>query len=144
MACFHRAVVCCMTVALLSFMPLHLAKAINVTLDYAYDSSNFFGSGNPDGAVAGAQARAALEDAADFFSDILTDTFSRIETPDPFVGQYSTLTWTWSLTFNNPGGSGIITLTDPTILEDEYRIYVGAERSLRFDPCLSRVLTGTR
>ena len=43
-------------------------RAINIEIDYTYDTSNFFGSGNPQGAAAGAQAKAALEAAASYFS----------------------------------------------------------------------------
>ena len=41
--------------------------AINIVIDYTYDTNNFFGSGNPQGAAAGAQARAALEAAASYY-----------------------------------------------------------------------------
>ena len=57
------------------------ARAIDIDLDYSYDTTNFFGAGNPSGAVAGQQARDALEAAADYFSDILTDSFTGISTP---------------------------------------------------------------
>ena len=67
-----------------AFAPTH---AINVVIDYSYDTGNFFGSGNPQGAAGGAQARATLEFAADFFSDVLADTFSTIETPPTFYSQ---------------------------------------------------------
>ncbi len=108
--------------------PLPLS-AINITLDYQYDTNNFFGAGNPDGATAGAEARATLEAVADFYSGILTDTFSSIQTPPPFVGQLDTQTWEWSAIFSNPQTGASITLVDETIASDEYRIYVGA-RSL--------------
>ena len=43
------------------------------SIDYTYDlpasgGTNFFGSGNPQGATGGAQAKAALEAAANFYS----------------------------------------------------------------------------
>ena len=57
------------------------AAAINLQIDYTYDTTNFFGSGNPQGAAAGVQAKAALEAAASFYSTILTDSFSAIQTP---------------------------------------------------------------
>ena len=98
-------------------------QAIEVVLDYTYDSSAFF---NP-ATTSGQQARAAVQAAADFYTEILEDTFSAIETPDPYVGQVSTQTWTWDLTFSNPSGSGQVTLTDQSIAADEYRVYVGAQ-----------------
>src|SRR4051794_3638756 len=78
--------------------------AINIQIDYTYDSSNFFGSGNPSGATAGAQARGALEAAASYFSAILTDSFSPIQTPAPLHSSQGTGVWTWHWTenFNNP------------------------------------------
>jgi len=106
-------------------------QAINITLDYQYDTNNFFGAGNPDGATAGAEAMATLEAVADYYSGILTDTFSTIQTPAPFgPGQFGgTAVWQWSLNFNDPQTGSSTTLYDETIAADEYRIYVGA-RSL--------------
>jgi hypothetical protein len=110
------------------FAMCHSARAINIELDYTYDTNGFFGSGNPDGAAAGAQARATLEAAATYFSEITTDTFSTISTPAPlssnvFNGVY---TWSWNLNFDHPGLATPVTITDPTIAADEYRIYAGA------------------
>ncbi len=108
-----------------------LTKAITITLDYSYDTSNFFGAGNPDGAAAGTQARNSLEAAADFLSTILTDSFSSIQTPADFNSSVfnGVVTWQWQLNFTNPFTGGTTTLYDETIAADEYRIYVGA-RSL--------------
>ncbi|MCA9231974.1 MAG: matrixin family metalloprotease, partial [Planctomycetales bacterium] len=117
--CLLGALFCC---------PVSL-RAVNITIDYQYDTNNFFGAGNPSGAIAGAQAKAALEAAASFYSGILTDTFSAIQTPAPYLGDLDTQTWEWSAVFNNPQTGGNVTLVDETIAADEYRIYVGA-RSL--------------
>jgi len=105
--------------------------AINVSVDYTYDTSDFFGAGNPDGAMAGAMARNSLEAAAGYYSEILTDTFSSIHTPATFYsGTFAgVFTWQWQLDFPNPYTGVTTTLYDQTIAEDEYRIYVGA-RSL--------------
>src|SRR3954464_6374687 len=86
------------------FLTGAFASAINVRIDYSYDSTNFFGSGNPQGASAGAQAKAALEAAANFYSTILTDSLSVIQTPpafhsSTFDGQAA---WHWTENFNNP------------------------------------------
>jgi hypothetical protein len=53
-------------------------RAVNIVLDYTYDTTNFFGAGNPSGAGAGAQANAAIQTVASFYSGILTDTLSSI------------------------------------------------------------------
>ena len=64
------------------------AAAITIQVNYTYDTGNFFGNGNPSGATAGAQAKAALEAAASFYSAILTDSFSVIQTPAPFHSSF--------------------------------------------------------
>src|SRR5205085_8096932 len=106
------------------------AAAINVTIDYTYDTANFFGSGNPQGATAGAQAKAALEAAASFYSGILTDSLSIIQTPQPLIGsQGGVWTWQWTENFNNPTTNAATVVTNPTVPANQYVIYVGA-RSL--------------
>lgn len=104
------------------------ARAINVNIDYTYDTNNFFGSGNPSGAAAGLLARDALEAAASFYSEILTDTFSEISTPAPFSSSTfnGVATWTWNLNFSHPTTGGNVSLVDQSIGADEYRIYAGA------------------
>lgn len=106
------------------------AQAINITLDYTYDTSNFFGAGNPSGATAGAQAKAALEAAAGFYSTILTDTFSAIEVPANFQSSFGGVaTFSWTPSFSDPatGATGQAPLQ--SVAADEYRIFAGA-RSL--------------
>ncbi|MEZ6193895.1 MAG: matrixin family metalloprotease [Phycisphaerales bacterium] len=104
------------------------ANAVNIVIDYSYDTTNFFGAGNPDGALAGQQARDAIEAAADYFSDITNDTFSGISTPAPFYSQVFSgqVTWEWTLNFSHPATGANVVLTDQTIQPDEYLIYVGA------------------
>jgi len=104
------------------------AHAVNLTLDYTYDTSNFFGAGNPSGPAAGAEAKAALEAAAGYFSTILTDTFSSIQTPPNFSSsQFDGVAfWEWSLNFSHPGTGGAVTLQNLSIPANEYRIYAGA------------------
>lgn len=127
-AVLRKAAVRLLTTGLLSagflFVASGSAGAIDIALDYSYDTYGFFDSGNSDGA----KARAALEAAATYFSDILTDTFSAIDTPAPFASNTfgGVATWTWNLNFNHPGTGATVTLTDPPIAADEYRIYAGA------------------
>src|SRR4051794_28205501 len=80
------------------------AVAINIQIDYSYDAAAFFGSGNPQGASGGAQAVAALEAAASFYSAILTDSFSSIQTPPPFHSNTfdGQVFWQWTENFTNP------------------------------------------
>ncbi len=103
-------------------------QAFEISIDYAHDATDFFGAGNPDGAVAGSQARLALEAAADYFSATLDDNFSSIEPPAPFSSSVSdgVATWQWSLHFNDPTTGAQTTLVDQTFAAGEYRIYAGA------------------
>jgi hypothetical protein len=114
----------------------HPAAAITLSVDYTYDlpgngGSNFFGSGNPQGATAGAQAKAALDAAANYYSTILTDSFSVIQTPAQFhSSQFDGVwTWQWKEMFNSPGTNSAVVVTDPTVAVDQYVIYASA-RSL--------------
>jgi hypothetical protein len=104
------------------------AAAITIQVDYTYDTTNFFGSGNPQGAAAGTQAHAAMDAAATYFSNILNDTFSAIQTPPPYHSSVSdgVVTWTWQENFANPTTGSQVTVNDPTIPADRYVIYAGA------------------
>jgi hypothetical protein len=101
------------------------SSAINIQLDYTYDTNNFF--------AAGSQARATLEAVASFYSGILEDTFSEITIPAPFTSslppQYNpgTATWEWSMIIDNPSASGEVTIINPTLGADQYRLFVGAK-----------------
>lgn len=114
--------------ALLAALP---AAAVDLVIDYSYDTQNFFGAGNPDGAAAGLQARARLEEAADFFSAILDDSLDPISTPDPYSSSVfnGVVSWEWRSLFTHPGTGAQLTLTNPSVGQDEYRIYAGG-RSL--------------
>src|SRR6185503_4922954 len=105
------------------------AQAITLQVDYTYDTSNFFGAGNPQGALAGAQAKASLEAAANYFSSILTDSFSSIQTPAPlhstFPGSTGLVTWTWNESFSNPTTGADVLVNDPTVPANKYIIYAG-------------------
>jgi len=103
------------------------APAINVTIDYTYDTSNFFGSGNPDGQASGTRARLALEAAADYFSEILDDTFTGFTLPSRVNSSVEDAYFEWSVTLGHPSNSSDITLTSLTLANDEYRIYAGAK-----------------
>ena len=87
----------------------------------------------PASFLPGSSARQTLERVADFYSEILDDTFSPIVTPPPFTSSLppeenpGIASWQWTLSFSNPGGPGQITLVDQSIDADEYRLYVGAE-----------------
>lgn len=102
------------------------SDAINIVIDYSYAGSFF-----DDGTIDGQKARGTVEAAADYFSEILDDSFSRIETPDDYISTATgappaTYSWSWEMRFNNPTTTTAITLSNPVIAEDEYRVYVGA------------------
>jgi hypothetical protein len=97
------------------------AQAVTVTIDYGYDTGNFF---NP-GTMNGVQARAALTAAAGFYTNILNDTLDRIEAP-VYVSPTATFRWHWTMGLNHPSFSSTATRTDEIIAADEFRIYAGA------------------
>jgi Matrixin len=100
-------------------------RAVTVKIDYNYDTNNFFGAGNPQGTVAGMQAKAAIESAAGFFTNILNDTLDRIEAP-VYTSPRVTFKWHWTMGFNHPSLDSTATRTDEIIAADEFRIYAGA------------------
>lgn len=104
------------------------AAAITLEIDYSYDASNFFGAGNPSGATAGLQAKASLEAVASYYSQILTDTFSSIQTPPALASSSfnGVATWSWSMSFNDPSNGASVVIENATLAADVYRIYAGA------------------
>jgi hypothetical protein len=104
------------------------ASAVNITIDYSFDSTNFFGASNPQGAAAGLQAKTALEAAASFYSNLLTDSLSIVQTPAPFHSSSfdGVATWEWEEKFENPATGAQVSLANLTIPANQYRIYVGA------------------
>jgi hypothetical protein len=106
------------------------ACGFTVQVDYTYDNTNFFGAGNPQGAAAGVQAKAALEAAASYYSSIITDSFSAITTPAPFhstfPGSNGTVTWTWDETFSNPTTGTATDVSNVNLPANRYVIYAGA------------------
>lgn len=114
-----------------ALMPLLFAQpaaAITLQVNYTYDTSNFFGAGNPQGATAGAQAKASLEAAASYFSNILNDSFTAISVPAPFHSSVSdtVVYWTWKEDFSDPSTGASAFVTDPTVSANSYIIYAGA------------------
>jgi hypothetical protein len=100
------------------------SRAVNVVLDYTYDTNLFFGAGNPTGQ--GPQALAALQAAASYYSTILTDTLSPIVEPADFHGSLGgSAYWDWSLQLQHPGNGSTIVREHDSFAADEYRIYVG-------------------
>jgi hypothetical protein len=95
------------------------ASAITVEINYNYGASFF---------PVGSQARAALDAAASYFSNILNDTFSAIQTPAPLVKPNGTnYSWHWEMQFINPStSSSSVIINDPTVAADRYIVYAGA------------------
>ncbi|TWT86305.1 hypothetical protein Mal64_38450 [Pseudobythopirellula maris] len=100
------------------------AAAIDIVIDYTYDSSGFFSSSTANGS----KARAALESAADFYSGILQDTFSAVQTPAPFYSQVASgsVIWTSQIGVLHPATGNPLTLYNLSLDANEYRIYAGA------------------
>lgn len=103
------------------------AAAINIRIDYSRDTNDFFGAGNPQGAAAGAQAKAALEAAAAFYSNHLEDTFSSISAPATFNGaQGGQAKFFWKRKFIDPATGANHAEVNTQVSANEYVIYVGA------------------
>ncbi len=85
------------------------ACGLTMRIDYTYDTTNFFGVGS--------QARATMEAAAGFYSDVLMDTLAGIT---PSGGN------TWTQTFTRPDTGASTSVVNPTILPDEFVVFVGA------------------
>ncbi|MEM9414859.1 MAG: matrixin family metalloprotease [Planctomycetota bacterium] len=111
-------------------LPALSAGAIDLVIDYSFDTNGFFNPATSDGMA----ARTTLEQAASDFSALLTDTFSAVSTPADFQSQQfdGIANWTWNATFTHPGTGANWSLTDPTIGADQFIIYAGG-RSLGGD-----------
>jgi len=83
------------------------AHAVTLTFDYTYDTQGFF---------ANADAKARLEEAGQFFSDLLIDDLDAIA---PSGGN------TWSASFFHPGTGNPQNISNPTIAADEIRVFAG-------------------
>lgn len=107
------------------------AQAITISIDYSFDTGatgpKFFGAGNPGGATAGAQAKAALEAAASYYSTILTDAFSAIQVPANFQSSSGGMaTFSWSPTLRSPLTGEAVAAPLQSLPANEYRIYASA------------------
>lgn len=102
--------------------------AIDIIIDYSYDTSQWFGAGNPDGAAAGASAKTSLEEAATFFSSILDDTFNAITVPATFQSSFfgGVVSWNYERSFRDPTTDELVTITNVAVPENEYIIFAGA------------------
>jgi hypothetical protein len=104
-----------------------VAPAANVVLDYTYASGSFFSTGTANGL----KARATVQAAADYFTTILTDSLPQVSRPNDYIstapgGSPVTYSWIWETRFDNPSTGSLVSISNPTIPVDEYRIYVGA------------------
>lgn len=108
------------------------AAAITIKIDYSRDeaagpNSKFFSTGNPQGPAAGAQARAALNAAAAFYSEVLEDAFSSIDVPSKFHGSNGgEATYFWKRRFIDPATGLNDALVNAEFEENEFVIYAGA------------------
>jgi Matrixin len=99
--------------------------AATVRIDYSTDTTAFFGAMNPQGN--GAQAKAALDAAAAFYSSILDDTLAAIQTPSPFFGtQGGSSTWSWKRSFTDPATGFQNSQNGLVVPVNDYIVYVGA------------------
>ncbi|MEM8866056.1 MAG: matrixin family metalloprotease, partial [Planctomycetota bacterium] len=90
--------------------------AVNITIDYSFDTNNFFSS---------QVRRDALQAAADFYSDILEDTLVGGTIPSRVTSTVDDGYWEWQLRFTNPSTGAAEIVTSATLAQDEYLIYAG-------------------
>jgi hypothetical protein len=109
--------------ASLLFLLPSTASAVNLILDYSYDTSGFFSVGS--------NARNTLEQAAADISAVLVNGQLGTLSNNIISGSSgsSTVTVTWGLGFTNPSTGTAVSLTDPDttpgFAADAIRIYVG-------------------
>jgi hypothetical protein len=109
--------------ALLALLGTSLsASALNIQIDYSYDTENFFGL-NGD-------ARLALEAAAADLSAVILPSLGAVGT-DVFVGHSesgdSSANFNWKVTFDHPTTGAQVTLDTFSFAQDAFTIYVGAQ-----------------
>ena len=97
------------------------ARAVNLVIDYSYDTNNFF---------ANQQARDAIEAAADFFTVELTDSLAGIAAPPDYIssaagGPDAVSSWDYIISFFHPGTGAEQQIVNDTIAANELRIYAG-------------------
>lgn len=103
------------------------AAAITIEINYSTDTSGFFGAGNLQGAAAGAQAKAAMDEAAAFYNGILEDTFSAIDPPSKFYGSLGgEASFFWKRRYTDPATGNNSAAVNIDIEADKYVVFVGA------------------
>ncbi|MBK1792282.1 hypothetical protein [Persicirhabdus sediminis] len=87
------------------------AAAIDIVIDYTYDTTNFFDT---------QEKRDAIEAVADFYGEIITDELAAID-PSLFPS------YIWRITFADPLTGDSIVLENPSIPANTIIIYVGGK-----------------
>ena len=101
--------------ALMLVLPFFSASAVDIEISYKYDTRGFFN----ESTVNGKAARATIEAAAAFYSQILTDSLAPIESNVDSNDNYE-------VNIPNPSGGTSVTIPFLTIPADTIRIYVGS------------------
>jgi hypothetical protein len=94
--------------ALLLVGPVPARAQPTIFLDYTYDTNNFF--------PVGSQQRTTLQTAATALTSRLADTLTAIS-----PGGVNS----WTAVFTHPGDGSVVNLSNPTIPQNEIRVYVG-------------------
>ncbi len=91
------------------------ASAVIIDISYEYDTSGFFSENTRDGSA----ARATMEAAAEFYSDILTDSLAPIESNLSANNNYE-------VDFTHPSGFNRVVIPFLQLPADTIRVYVGS------------------
>lgn len=95
---------------LLSSLLLQPLSALEIVIDYSFDTTNFFNT---------PERRNAMEAVADFYGDIIQDNLLEIDNTD-----FPSASWTAS--FSNPTTGNTQSISNLFVPEDTIIIYVGA------------------
>ena len=84
--------------------------AINIEIDYSYDTNGWFNA---------AERRLALEAAAEFYENVISDTLLRVD-PSEFPQA------SWTVSVRNPQTGGSVSLANPVVPADTIIVFAGA------------------
>ena len=90
---------------------ISIASALDIQIDYTYDTNNFFDT---------SEKRNAIETVAKFYGDLLQDNLLRIDSSEFSASS------TWNASISEPSSGNLIGLGDLIIPEDTIIIFVGS------------------
>ncbi len=102
----------------IALAPVAAAQALTVTIDYRFDGNGFFDEGN----ARGREARARIEEAASFYSDLILDPLAAITPGATTHGE----TDRWTTFFADPSTGGRASAANLRLGVGEVIVFAGA------------------